>query len=159
MPPQQLVELLNKTFTGFEEICRQHQVEKIKTIGDAFMAVCGVPENDPRHAHRIASAALEIMESVKNLDHRLELRIGIHSGEVVAGVIGTSKFSYDLWGDTVNIASRLQSNGVIGEILCSAKFKTLVQDEFDFETHVCINIKGKGDLDCYLLKNPIVSDR
>ena len=149
--PQELVKLLNKTFSHFEEICQKHQVEKIKTIGDEFLAVSGAPEKDPMHARRIAEAALEISKSVNAIDPGLSLRIGIHTGEVVAGVIGSSKFSYDLWGDTVNIASRLQSNGVVGGILCSKEFRDLLQDDYRFEFFGRLNLKGKGEVDCYLL--------
>lgn len=153
--PQELVKLLNLTFSHFERICEKHQVEKIKTVGDAFVAVSGAPEEDPKHAHKIADAALEIIESVKSIDPQLNLRVGIHAGEVVAGVIGTSKFGYDLWGDTVNMASRLQSNGSVGGIVCSKEFKDQLHNDFKFEFFARLSLKGKGESDCYLLKGKL----
>ena len=149
--PEKLVRLLNRTFSRFDEICIKFGVEKIKTIGDAYMAVCGVPTADPEHAKKISHVALKIIDEVKSIDPRFKVRIGLHSGEVVAGVIGTSKFSYDLWGDTVNTASRLESNGVVGGILCSEEFKNLVADDFEFTEYGWVEAKGKGRLNCFLL--------
>ena len=149
--PEELVTLLNEIFSRFDEICLKFGVEKIKTIGDAYMAVSGVPVTDKDHAKNISYAALEIMEVMKSLEPRFNARIGIHTGEVVAGVIGTSKFSYDLWGDTVNTASRLETNGVVGGILCSEEFKNLVSSHFEFESYGWVDAKGKGRLNCFLL--------
>ena len=157
-PPADLVVLLNRTFSKFDQICQKYGVEKIKTIGDAYMAVCGVPSADSHHAQKIAQAAMDIMVEVKSIDPRLNIRIGLHTGEVVAGVIGTSKFSYDLWGDTVNTASRLESSGLIGGILCSQEFHNIVSNEFRFEEYGLVSLKGKGSIQCYLLKGKVQSE-
>ena len=149
--PEELVQLLNRTFSKFDEICNEFGVEKIKTIGDAYMAVCGVPTADSQHAKKISGAALEMLNAVNSIDSRFKVRIGLHAGEVVAGVIGTSKFSYDLWGDTVNTASRLESNGIVGGILCSEEFKNLVSDEFEFKEYGWVDAKGKGKLQSFQL--------
>ena len=149
--PHKLVSLLNVIFSRFDAICDAHGVEKIKTIGDAYMAVGGVPQKDSRHAYHVAEAALRMMEEVHILDPKLNVRIGLHSGEVVAGVIGTTKFSYDLWGDTVNTASRLESHGALGRIHCSKAFKDQIDDEYVFEERGNIELKGKGVETTYFL--------
>ncbi len=149
--PHKLVALLNVIFSNFDAICEKQGVEKIKTIGDAYMAVGGLPDKDPLHAQRIAKAALQMMQAVKAVDPDLNVRIGVHSGSVVAGVIGNSKFSYDLWGDTVNTASRLESHGQIGRIHCSAAFKEGLQDTFVFEDRGTIELKGKGPFQTFFL--------
>ncbi|MGI9542944.1 MAG: adenylate/guanylate cyclase domain-containing protein [Cyclobacteriaceae bacterium] len=151
--PQDLVTLLNRVFSEFDRLSNTYGVEKVKTIGDAYMAVCGVPEPVVDHATPIAKMALKMTNVVQQIDPELNIRIGLHCGEVVAGVIGTKKFSYDLWGDTVNTASRLESHGVEGKIHCSEAFYELLKDNFEFQDRGTIEIKGKGDLHTYFLLN------
>ncbi|MGN5478173.1 adenylate/guanylate cyclase domain-containing protein [Cupriavidus basilensis] len=116
MSAERLVEVLNEIFTEFDTIAAKRGLEKIKTIGDAYMAAAGLPEPAVDHAPRAAHMALDMLESIVHFNdrsgHKLQLRIGINSGPVVAGVIGKHKFIYDLWGDAVNIASRMESQGV-----------------------------------------------
>ncbi len=119
MAPPQLVVLLNQVFTKFDEFVEELALEKIKTVGDEYMVAAGVPVPRDDHAEAIAELALRIRDYMASNDfdgHRLELRIGINSGPVVAGIIGTHKFTYDLWGDTVNTASRMGSGGISGRI-------------------------------------------
>jgi adenylate cyclase len=152
--PEKLVGFLNTVFSEFDRISDKFGLEKIKTLGDSYMAVCGVPERTKDHARPVALAALEMLTTVKKIDANLNVRIGIHSGEVVAGVIGTKKFSYDLWGDTVNTASRLQSHSPEGEIHCSDSTYELLKEEFDFRDNGLVELKGKGKLHTYSLLGP-----
>lgn len=149
--PRQIVSLLNKVFSEFDNLSQKYGVEKIKTIGDAYMAVCGVPDAKEDHAKPLALMALEMLNIVKKIHENLHIRIGIHSGEVVAGVIGKQKFSYDLWGDTVNTAARLESHGVKGKIHCSPVTYELLKEKFEFEDWGLTELKGKGKLNTYFL--------
>jgi class 3 adenylate cyclase len=149
--PEATVDLLNRIFSDFDSLCDRFGVEKIKTIGDAYMVVAGLPDPDPEHATKLAGLALEMVHLVEEKYPQFNVRIGIHSGEVVAGVIGKSKFSYDLWGDTVNTASRLESNGLNGRIQVSAHTQKLIQDEFELEYRGKVNLKGKGEMDTFLM--------
>ncbi len=148
LPPAALVQLLNEIFCRFDDIVLMHGLEKIKTIGDAYMLVGGLPEARGDHAQAVARAALEMQALMPQLrlpaDNVLQLRIGIHSGPVVAGVIGRHKFAYDIWGETVNLASRLESHGQPGRIHVSQPLAELLGDEFSFEDRGDINIKGIG---------------
>jgi adenylate cyclase len=153
--PIDLVNLLNDIFSGFDDLVEKHGMEKIKTIGDAYMAVAGLPEAVPDHAERTAEMALDMLESVKLFnfteDTHLSIRIGIASGSVVAGVIGKKKFSYDLWGDTVNTASRMESHGVPDRIqVCQATYD-LLSEHFAFEERGRLEVKGKGTMETYFL--------
>ncbi len=156
MTPEGLVDLLNKVFSEIDDLTEKYNLEKIKTIGDAYMVVAGAPERRPDHAEAIAAMSLEIKESFAKLNkaghHSLDFRIGIHSGPVVAGVIGKKKFSYDMWGDSVNTAARMESHGIPGEIHVSAVVRDLLQDKFQFAECGLVDIKGKGKLLTYLLK-------
>ncbi len=156
--PRTIVELLDEVFSAFDHLAVELGVEKIKTIGDAYMAVAGVPEFRPDHADAIARMAIGMEEAFAKLarerDIPLGLRIGIHSGPVVAGVIGHQKFSYDLWGDTVNVASRLESHGVPGRIHISSSTRGLLGDHFQFEDRGEIELKGKGLTRTYFLVGP-----
>jgi adenylate cyclase len=152
--PEKLVSFLNTVFSEFDRISDEFGLEKIKTLGDSYMAVCGVPDRRQDHARPIALAALEMLAAMKNIGANFNVRIGIHSGEVVAGVIGKKKFSYDLWGDTVNTASRLQSHGQEGEIHCSDFTYKLLKEEFDFKDNGLVELKGKGKLHTYALLGP-----
>ena len=154
MPPLQLVGLLNDLFTTFDGFVDELGMEKIKTVGDAYMVASGVPRGRPDHADAIAELALRMRDHVAaNRVGGLEirLRIGINSGPVVAGIIGTHKFAYDLWGDVVNTASRMESGGVAGSIQVSAATYLLVRDGFVCEPRGVISVKGKGDMDTYFL--------
>lgn len=155
MKPQEVVAMLNTIFTHFDSIARKHGVEKIKTIGDAYMLVGGVPDQCPDHIARVARAALEIRATLPTLffDKLIGVtaRIGIHTGEVVAGIIGTSKFSYDMWGDTVNTASRMESHGEPGKIHCSDDVYLALQENFWFEPCESQHIKGKGTMQTWFL--------
>ncbi len=161
MNPEALVELLDALFTRFDDIARRHRVEKIKTIGDCYMAVCGIPEPRRDHAAVLAGMALEMMAGVQQLNaergSHLEVRIGLNTGPVVAGVIGRSKFIYDLWGDTVNTASRMESSGVPGRIQATAAAREALRSRFDFEERGEIEIKGKGRLRTWFLSGPRVA--
>ncbi len=158
--PQRMVQLLNDLFSNFDRVAELYQLEKIKTIGDAYMMVGGVPIANPDHAETCAHAALEFMEALRvfNRRHQLDwqIRIGMNSGPVVAGIIGTKKFSYDLWGDTVNIAARMESQGQPGRIQVSANVKQLLEGKFDFEPVGRLEIKNVGPMETFLLsrKNP-----
>jgi class 3 adenylate cyclase len=154
--PQQMVDMLNELFTGFDESAQRNGVEKIKTIGDAYMAVAGLPTPYPDHTRRIVLLALDILEHVANFRERtgsdLSIRIGVNCGPVVAGVIGSTKFIYDLWGDTVNVASRMESHGVPGTIQVTRAVYEQLADEFEFEERGGIEVKGKGVLETWLLR-------
>jgi class 3 adenylate cyclase len=156
LPPNEVVKLLDGLFTVFDDLCGQHGVEKIKTIGDAYMAVAGVPRPDPDHAASVAELALEMQTAAALFADQwpgpLELRIGISSGPVVAGVIGHRKFAYDLWGDTVNTASRMESHGVPGHIQVSAATHTLLRDRYIFGETRATEVKGKGRVETYVLR-------
>ncbi len=150
-----LVELLNEIFSAFDELAIYHGLEKIKTIGDAYMVVGGLPVERPDHAAAIAEMALDMQEAIARIDikHREAfcMRIGIHTGPVVAGVIGTNKFTYDLWGDAVNLASRMESHGIPGCIQVSEATYNLLQDKYIFEKRGPIPVKGRGYMTTYLL--------
>lgn len=158
LSPKELVKELNYYFTKFDEIIGKHGLEKIKTIGDAYMAVCGIPNADSDHAIKTTKAAIEIMEfskEQKKQGHPFEIRIGINSGPVVAGIIGVKKFAYDIWGDTVNTAARLEQNSEAGRINISENTYELIKHKFDCEYRGKINAKNKGDIDMYFVKNRI----
>lgn len=152
---RELVELLDDIFSAFDQVASAVGVEKIKTIGDAYMAVAGLPVPRPDHAAIMADMAMGMKASfaavLRGRDVPLGLRIGIHSGPVVAGVIGRHKFIYDLWGDTVNIASRMESHGEGGRIHVSAATRELLGDRFRFESRGGVTIKGKGVMETFFL--------
>ncbi|TAE21485.1 MAG: hypothetical protein EAZ92_16955 [Candidatus Kapaibacterium sp.] len=153
--PEELVSLLNRIFSAFDIFSEQYNLEKIKTIGDAYMIVGGVPHPSPHHAESVANMALEMLDTIrllsKSLPHPIDIRIGIHTGAVVAGVIGQKKFSYDLWGDTVNTASRMESHGEAGKIHVSEEVRSALTEKFSFEARGAIEIKGKGTMTTYFL--------
>lgn len=155
LPPRDLVDRLNDLYSEFDVIAESYGLEKIKTIGDAYMVVGGVPLPRDDHARAIASMALDMCDAVARRraagDDTLEIRIGIHTGPAVAGVIGTRKFSYDVWGDTVNIASRMQSHGVPGAVQVSETTCALLRGEFELEPRGRVALKGKAAMNAYLL--------
>ncbi|WP_353258524.1 adenylate/guanylate cyclase domain-containing protein [Prochlorothrix hollandica] len=155
IPPTDLVQFLNQIFSRFDALVEQYQLEKIKTIGDAYMVVGGLPQHRDDHAQAIAQMALAMQTTIQELKtplgQPLSLRIGINSGPVVAGVIGTKKFSYDLWGDTVNVASRLESQGEPGRIQISEQTHGLLHHQFHCEERGVICLKGRGELKTYWL--------
>lgn len=153
--PHRTVQLLNELFSGFDRIAEQRELEKVKTIGDAYMLASGVPVMRADHAEACAEAAFEFLEAVRvfNRRHSLEwaIRVGMNSGPVVAGIIGTKKFSYDLWGDTVNIASRMESHGQPGKIQVSEATRKLLEDKYEFTPVGVIEIKNSSPMPTYLL--------
>lgn len=156
MPPAQLVGLLNDVFSTFDGFVKDLGLEKIKTVGDGYMAAAGVPAARRDHAHAIAELALRMRDHVSVhhfTGHRISLRIGINSGPVVAGVVGTHKFAYDLWGDVVNMASRMESEGVPGSIQITPATYELLRHEFVCEPRGPITVKGKGEMKTYLLRS------
>jgi adenylate cyclase len=151
----ELVSRLNKIFTAFDELTETHGLEKIKTMGDCYMAAGGLPETREDHAEIVADLALELIpvldEINKTWGEEVKIRIGINTGPVVAGVIGKSKFIYDLWGDAVNTASRMESHGIVGKIQVSEATYNLLSEKYDFETRGEIDVKGKGPMTTYFL--------
>jgi PAS domain S-box-containing protein len=153
--PTELVELLNKIFSAFDRLSELHGLEKIKTIGDAYMVVGGLPMPRSDHAQAIADMALDMQDAialfnVKNAKN-FQIRVGISTGPVVAGVIGIKKFIYDLWGDTVNTASRMESHGLAGRIQVTTSTYELLRNQYIFEERGLIHVKGKGEMTTYLL--------
>jgi class 3 adenylate cyclase len=154
--PEELVNLLDDIFTRFDRLAEAHGVEKIKTIGDAYMVVAGVPEPRQDHAEAIADMALEMMRAMAefNRDRKLDLaiRIGIQSGPVIAGVIGRKRFIYDLWGDTVNTAARMESHSEPGYIQVTDDTRKLLSKRFDLEPRGVLTVKDKGVMKTWFLR-------
>jgi class 3 adenylate cyclase len=158
MSPAELLEFLNCVFSSFDELAGQYQLEKIKTIGDAYMVVGGLPEPHEDHLASIATMSLAMLENIRQI-HRghhgeIRLRIGLHVGSAVAGVIGVRKFVYDVWGDTVNTASRLESHGVPNRIQVSPAVVERLQNRFEFEFRGTVDLKGRGAMDTFFLLRP-----
>jgi len=151
----EVVELLDRLFSHFDELAQRRGLEKIKTIGDAYMVASGVPDPRPDHAQALALLALDMVESLRAggdvADLGLQLRIGINSGPVVAGVIGRKRFLYDLWGDAVNTASRMESGGTPGRIQITRATYELLRDEFECELRGTVPVKGKGEMEAWYL--------
>lgn len=157
LSPTQLLEMLNGIFSGFDELTECYGLEKIKTIGDSYMVAGGLPDPHPDHLAAMASFALGILESARSsssLFGGLELRIGFHTGSVIAGVIGTRKFNYDVWGDTVNTASRLESHGAPGHVQVSEAVYQRLHTRFHFEPRGITELKGRGSMVTYFLTGP-----
>ena len=157
LSPQALVGMLNEIFSTFDGLAEKHGLEKIKTIGDAYMVVGGLPEHRDDHAKAIAAMALDMQMAINALGQHHErpftMRIGINTGPVIAGVIGKKKFIYDLWGDTVNIASRMESSGIAGEIQVTRSTYEALKTGYKLDLRGEIAVKGKGMMETYLLRD------
>ena len=155
LPPKELLTILNDIFSVFDGLAERHQLEKIKTIGDAYMVVGGV-DNNPMHTHQIMALALDMQAAVERYNQdpthqTLTIRIGVHVGEAVAGVIGIKKFIYDVWGDTVNVASRMESTGIPRRIQVTEEVVRALGDTYQFEARGPIEVKGKGLMNTFLV--------
>ena len=156
MPPHEVVTFLNGLFTRFDIAANDLGIEKIKTVGDAYMAVCGLPEPVANHAERMVRMAIRMVHITREhaMEHNvsMKLRVGINTGPVVAGVIGKSKYIYDLWGDTVNLASRMESGGIPDSIQVTRPVYEQLKGQFVFEPRGAIEVKGKGKVEAWLLR-------
>ncbi len=154
---EELLNELNINFTAFDKIMERHGLEKIKTIGDAYLAVCGLPVNDERHAQNTVNAALDILEFVQKrkqeVPYGLDIRIGINSGSLIAGIIGVKKFAYDIWGDTVNTAARMEQSSLPGKINISEATYNLVKNDFICTARGKLQAKGKGEMEMYFVES------
>lgn len=157
LEPEQVVDLLNDVFSYWDALAIRHGCEKIRTVGDNYMVACGVPTTRPDHAQALAHMALEMRDYVQVgevvSNGGLQFRMGLSTGPAVAGVIGKSKFQYDVWGDTVNTASRMESHGVAGKIQISADAYQVLKDEFVCEPRGTIEVKGKGPMNTWFLES------
>jgi class 3 adenylate cyclase len=155
MSPSELVTVLNEVFTVFDELVERYDLEKVKTIGDAYMVVGGLTAPMPDHTARVARMALELAEAVGRIEAAARLgvafRVGIHCGPVVAGVIGTKRFIYDVWGDTVNLASRMESLGIPGRVQVTGAVQERLRDTFELEARGLVDVKGKGPMPTWFL--------
>ena len=160
LPPAEVVGYLDHLFSHFDDLTERYGLEKIKTIGDCYMVAAGVPTPRPDHARALALMALDMLEAMRSDDDvghlGLDLRVGINSGPVVAGVIGRKRFLYDLWGDAVNTASRMESHGMPGRIQITGATYELLGDEFECEPRGTIAVKGKGEIEAWYLIGPRV---
>lgn len=155
LPPVEIVELLNEVFSFFDSLLDKYGVEKIRTIGDSYMVAAGVPRGRSDHAQALVRMAIEMRDYVSthtfHNGHHVNFRIGINSGAMIAGVIGRRKFVYDVWGDAVNIASRMESHGLGGAVQITQNTYELIKDEFVCEPRGTVNVKGKGDMEVWLV--------
>jgi class 3 adenylate cyclase len=158
LTPEKLLNELNEIFSAFDEITEKYGLEKLKTIGDTYMIGGGFPKESSDHAVRIVQAAMEMSDFVKERSTvssmNWDMRIGINSGQVVAGIVGAKKYTYDVWGDTVNIASRIENNSLPGKINISGTTYELIKNHFDCNYRGKLEIKGKGKVDMYFVNAP-----
>lgn len=158
MPADRMVSELNEIFAAFDDICDELGIEKIKTIGDAYMAAAGLPKPCADHAQRCVAAGLRMAQYIEQRNHtaafKWSVRIGIHSGSVVAGVVGKRKYAFDIWGNTVNVASRMESSGEVGRVNVSAYTYDLIKKDYECEYRGKVSAKGKGEIDMYFVKGP-----
>uniref|UniRef100_UPI0026124AC2 adenylate/guanylate cyclase domain-containing protein n=1 Tax=uncultured Eudoraea sp. TaxID=1035614 RepID=UPI0026124AC2 len=162
LSPENLVRSVDYYFSKFDEVMDKYGLEKIKTIGDAYMCTGGIHLNKENHASKMVHAAFEIVDIIEEVQNKeqsdimpYEIRIGINTGPVVAGVVGTQKFAFDIWGDTVNVAARMESNSETGKINISENTYELIKDEFECEYRGKIKVKHKGMMKMYYVKKPI----
>jgi class 3 adenylate cyclase len=162
LSPEKLVTELDEVFRAFDNIVDKYDMEKIKTIGDAYMCACGLPRSDGENALKAVKTAIDMQQfihgfgmacRIQNLPE-FEIRIGIHTGPVIAGVVGSRKFAYDIWGDTVNIASLMEQHGEVGKINISASTYSLIRDQYECINRGKIEVKSKGGIDMYFVGNP-----
>ncbi|MGD2048641.1 MAG: adenylate/guanylate cyclase domain-containing protein [Chloroflexota bacterium] len=155
MQPDEAVEWLNDLFSRFDRLVDKHRLEKIRTIGDGYMVASGAPVPRTDHAQAISLLGLEMCQEVATMParngHKINIRVGVNSGPMVAGVIGETKFHYDLWGDTVNTASRMESHGEPGRVQVTTQTYTLLKEEFDLEPRGAIQIRGKGEMETWFV--------
>lgn len=155
LAPEDLVAFLNDVFVSFDALVQRHGLEKIKTIGDAYMVASGL-DGSAHDAHAIADFALDLLDALDDFEHaegqRIGMRVGIHTGPVVAGIVGTHRFVYDVWGDTVNTAARMESHGVANTIQVSAATRARLNEDYDLEPRGIVPIKNKGDMQVWLLR-------
>jgi adenylate cyclase len=154
MAPTDLLQMLNSIFSGFDELVGRHGLEKIKTIGDAYMVAGGIPELRDDHLEAMAQLALDMNENFRETASpfgNLNIRIGLHVGSAIAGVIGVRKFIYDVWGDTVNTASRLESHGMTGRVHVSEAVRDRLLGKFEFESRGVVELRGRGPMPTYFL--------
>ncbi|TAE07129.1 MAG: DUF3365 domain-containing protein [Oscillatoriales cyanobacterium] len=160
---EELLIFLNEIFSAFDSLTEKYGLEKIKTIGDAYMVVGGLPNPSTNHAEKIAEMALDMQQELVKFNAKyqaaINLRIGINTGPAIAGVIGTKKFIYDLWGDAVNTAARMESHGLPGTIQVTKSTYDILRNKYQFEDRGIIHVKGKGDMNTYLLAGRLVSSQ
>jgi class 3 adenylate cyclase len=144
----------------FDRVVTSYQLEKVKTVGDAYMFAGGVPELSEGHVKRMVEACLQMRDFIDTMKNNsaeneivFEIRLGIHIGPVVAGVVGIKKFSFDIWGDTVNVAARMEQNGERGKVNVSQSIYEILKDEYDFEHRGKVSAKNKGDIDMYFVED------
>jgi guanylate cyclase len=158
LTPEEVVDWLNEVYSAMDAVVEEHGLEKIRTIGDNYMVAAGVPTPRADHAEALVHCALGMNDAVQRLPsrhgRRIELRFGVNSGPVVAGVIGKSKFHYDIWGDTVNVAARMESHGLPGRTQVSESTHSLIVDSFDCTPRGIIEVKGKGPMQTWIVDGP-----
>jgi adenylate cyclase len=152
LDPEELVRILDNYFRAFDEVVGTYGLEKIKTVGDAYICAAGLPSPDPDHAIKLVKCAMDIQTIMKESSNQWQLRIGIHSGPVVAGIVGIKKFAYDIWGDTVNVAARMEQNAEAGKINISQATYQLVKDHFRCSYRGKMDAKNKGEMDMYYVE-------
>lgn len=162
LPPEEVVEVLDQVFTRLDELTERYGLEKIKTIGDAYLAVSGLPEPQPDQTGRAADMALALCAEFESAEaftsYDLQVRVGMETGPVVAGVIGRKRFAYDLWGDTVNTASRMESHGIPGRVQVTERVRDRLSDRYVFEPRGTVDVKGKGSIRTWFLVDRVRSE-
>ena len=157
IPAPKLVGVLNQVFHQLDQLCKEYGIEKIKTIGDAYLAVGGIPPHKERHERRCMDFALDAINAIESTEYlesvKLKLRVGMHTGPVIAGVIGDTRYVYDVWGETVNMASRMESHGTPGRIQVTPETRERLKNDFEFESRGPMEIKSVGRMQVYLCQS------